>query len=253
MEITTIIGLIFGFACVVISIFWAGADIMSYVDLPSVFCVIGGVVGSTITSFPLESLKSLLKVMSIAFKANKIDLTKDIDKLIEIANIRRREGILALEETANNTDDPFFKKGLLLIADGVDAELVRDIMEMEMDFVKERHASAQAIILQMSSYSPAFGMIGTLIGLINMLGALSDMDALGPNMAVALVTTFYGVVLANMIFTPFAKKLAAMGSDEILRSELILEGLLAMENGENPQIIRQRLESFLPHTQLAKR
>ncbi|MDR3277607.1 MAG: motility protein A [Oscillospiraceae bacterium] len=251
MEITTILGLALGFAFIIITILIPGAKVSDYLDPASAFIVFGGVLASTIVSYPLEKLKGLVKVAANAFQAKKVDLTKIIETIVELANVQRREGILALEETVNNMDDPFLKKGLMLIIDGSDPELVQSIMELELSFIKERHSSGQGILLQMSSFSPAFGMIGTLIGLINMLGNLSDMDSLGPNMAVALVTTFYGVILANLVFTPLAKKLKIISDNEILGKELELEGLLSIQGGENPRIIREKLNSFLSRTQLA--
>jgi chemotaxis protein MotA len=224
---------------------------MDFYDAASIFIVIGGVIGSTVISYPLDTLKNLVKIIGNAFKAKKIDLNKDVDMIIDIANVARREGILALEETINNSDDPFLKKGIMLITDGSDPELVRSIMETELSFIKDRHGRGQAVLLQMSAYSPAFGMIGTLIGLINMLTTLSDMDSLGPNMSVALVTTFYGCILANVVFTPLAKKLKAQSDEEYLRKELILEGILSIQDGENPRIIREKLNAFLSQTQIA--
>ena len=220
-----------------------------YFNLPSIFIVFGGVLASTVVSYPLESLKNLGKLMGNAFKLKKVDFQADIENIVTIANVARREGILALEETVNEMDDPFMQKGIMLIIDGSDPELVKSVLETELVFVRERHSSGQAILLQMSSYSPAFGMIGTLVGLINMLRSLDDPSTLGPSMAVALVTTFYGVVLANLLFTPMAKKLAAQSSDECLRKEMVLEGILSIQDGENPRIIREKLNAFLPHTQ----
>jgi chemotaxis protein MotA len=251
LEITTIFGLIFGFASIVICILWGGASLMAYVDPASIFIVFGGVIASTVVSYPLSTLKGLIKVMSLAFKKQDIDLTRDIDMMIDVANIARREGILALEETVNEMEDPFFKKGIMLIIDGSEQELVRGIMETELAFIKDRHSGSQGVLLQMSSFSPAYGMIGTLVGLINMLGSLTDMDSLGPNMAIALVTTFYGVILANLVFTPFAKKLKSIGDDEILRKELLLEGMLSIQDGENPRLIREKLNSFISNAQIS--
>ena len=225
-------------------------DISGFWDPPSVFVVIGGVIASTIISYPMNVLKNLIKTISVAFKSNKVDLNKDLELILNLANIARREGILQLEETVSTMDDPFIKKGVMLIIDGADPELVQKVMETEIDFISERHGQGQAVLLQMSAYSPAFGMIGTLIGLINMLADLNDMASLGGNMAVALVTTFYGSVLANMVFTPLAKKLGAMSSDEILRKQMALEGMLSIQDGENPRIIREKLNAFLSQSQL---
>ena len=238
-----------GIVCVVVSIVISG-DIGGFWDPPSVFVVVGGVIASTIISYPMNVLKNLIKTISVAFKANKVDLNKDLELILNLANIARREGILQLEETVSTMDDPFIKKGVMLIIDGADPELVQKVMETEIDFISERHSQGQAVLLQMSSYSPAFGMIGTLIGLINMLADLNDMASLGGNMAVALVTTFYGSFLANMVFTPLAKKLGSMSSDEILRKQLALEGMLSIQDGENPRIIREKLNAFLSQSQL---
>ena len=250
MEITTIIGMGWGMVCVVISILLSG-DLGMYIDAPSIFVVFGGVLGSTVASYPLNTLKGIVGVVVNAFKAKKVDLNEDVEMIINIANVARREGILALEETISNANDPFLRKGIMLIIDGSDPELVRSIMETELSFIKERHGSGQAVLLQMAAYSPAFGMIGTLIGLINMLNELDDMAALGPNMSVALITTFYGVILANLFFTPMAKKLKVMSDEEYLRKELVLEGILSIQDGENPRIIREKLNAFLSNSQLS--
>ena len=240
-------GLVIGFAAIVICIALDGV-LGDYINWPSIFIVFGGVIASTIVSYPMDQLKNLGKLMGNAFKAKNVDFQADIENIVRIANIARREGILALEETVKDMNDPFMQKGIMLIIDGSDPELVKSVLETELVFVRERHGSGQAILLQMSAYSPAFGMIGTLVGLINMLKRLNDPSTLGPSMAVALVTTFYGVVLANLLFTPFAKKLAAQSADECLRKEMILEGILSIQDGENPRIIREKLNAFLPHS-----
>ena len=219
--------------------------------MASIFIVFGGVIASTIVSYPLDALKNLGKLMGNAFKLKKVDFQADIENIVKIANVARREGILALEESVSEMNDPFMQKGIMLIIDGSDPELVKSVLETELVFVRERHSSGQAILLQMSSFSPAYGMIGTLVGLINMLRKLDDPSSLGPSMAVALVTTFYGVVLANLLFTPLAKKLAAQSADECLRKEMVLEGILSIQDGENPRIIREKLNAFLPHSQVS--
>ena len=240
----------FGFIAICIGILLDGS-LGDFIDAPAVFIVLGGVIAATVVSYPMEALKNLGKLIGNAFKLKKVDFQADIENIVKIANVARREGILALEETVSEMNDPFMQKGIMLIIDGSDPELVKSVMETELVFVKERHSSGQAILLQMSAYSPAFGMIGTLIGLINMLQRLDDPSTIGPSMAVALVTTFYGVVLANLVFTPIAKKLAAQSNDELLRKEIVLEGILSIQNGENPRIIREKLNAFLPHSAIA--
>lgn len=249
MEKTTIIGIVAGMACIIISIMIDG-NVMNFVNIPSVFIVLGGVIASTVVSYPGKTLKSMKIVFQNAFRANKIDLNDDIELIIRIANIARREGLLALEDALTDIDNPFLQKGVMLIVDGADAELVKNVLETEISFIEDRHSQGQAVILSMSSYSPAYGMIGTLIGLINMLQELDNMDSLAPNMAVALVTTFYGVVLANLVFTPIAKKLKVQSDAESLQKELYLEGLLSIQDGENPRIIKDKLTAFISRRDL---
>lgn len=249
MEKTTLIGILAGLGCIGVSIMIDG-QLGSFFNIPSIFIVFGGVIASTVVSYPGKALKSLRTVIKKAFKTIKIDLNDDIELIIRIANVARREGLLALEDALNDIDNPFLQKGVMLIVDGADAELVKNVLETEISFIEDRHSQGQAIILSMSSYSPAYGMIGTLIGLINMLKDLNDMNALGPSMAVALVTTFYGVVLANLVFTPIAKKLKVNSDMECLQKELYLEGLLSIQDGENPRIIKDKLTAFIARRDL---
>ena len=249
MEITTIGGIFAGLGLVVFGIVLSG-DICSFIDIPSIVIVFGGVIASTVVSFPLKQLKSLVKVMGKAFKKSEIDLNNDIDLIIDLAQKARREGLLALEDAVDKIDNEFLKKGGRLLVDGCDPELIKSIMEAELDFLQERHAQGRAMLDTMSAFAPAFGMIGTLIGLINMLKNLSDTDALGPNMSVALVTTFYGVMIANLICTPLSKKLKARSSKEYYQKQMFLEGLLSIQDGENPRIIREKLSAFLAPSEL---
>ena len=249
MEITTIIGIFFGLFCIVISIV-LGGDIADFFNIPSIFIVLGGVFASTVVAYPMKMLASLVKVIRNAFLPHEVDLNEDVEMIIRLANIARREGILALENLLQDQQDAFLKKGIMLIVDGTDPELVRNIMETDLALIRERHAQGQAVLLAMSAFSPAYGMIGTLIGLINMLRNLSNSDKLGPSMAVALITTLYGVVLANLVFTPLAKKLKFQGDEECLHKELLLEGMLSIQDGENPRIIREKLNSFLSVSQV---
>ncbi len=249
MTKTTVTGILAGVACILISIFISG-ELGDYVDMPSILITAGGTIASTIASFPFSKLKTIIPVFKIAFAEQDYDLQHNIDMIIEIANVARREGLLALEDAVDNMDNHFLRKGVMLIVDGADPELVKDIMQAEIYFIQERHAQSQAVIDSMASYAPAYGMVGTLIGLINMLKNLEDSSTLGPSMAVALVTTFYGVVLANLIFTPISKKLKLQTAAEARQKELLLEGLLSIQDGENPRIIRDKLNAFLSRREL---
>jgi chemotaxis protein MotA len=171
-----------------------------------------------------------------------------IKTIIDLSNVARKEGLLALEEAANGVEDQFLKKGILLIVDGTDPELVRSIMETELISIESRHGKVISFWENLGAMGPAWGMIGTLIGLINMLKQLDDISTVGPNMAVALITTFYGAVLANWICSPVATKLKANNASEIMLKEVIVEGLLSIQAGENPRVIEEKLKSFLPPT-----
>lgn len=245
MDISTIIGLILGLAFVIGGIVTSG-DISSYFDLPSIIIVLGGTIASTLASFPLENFFNTFKIIKKAFVRDEISPDNVIEEIINLANVARKEGLLSLEEYAENLDDDFLQKGIMLIVDGTDPELVRNILETELVFLEERHTEGQSIFETMGTYSPAFGMLGTLIGLINMLRYLDDPSTIGPNMSVALVTTFYGSMLANVVFLPMAQKLKIRSKSEILVKELMVEGLLSIQAGENPRIIEEKLKTFIP-------
>ena len=152
----------------------------------------------------------------------------------------------SLEEATEALDDEFLKKGLMLVVDGTDPELVRNLLETELDFIEQRHKAGQGLFESMATAAPGFGMIGTLIGLINMLGSLDDPTTIGPSMAVALITTLYGSLIANLFFSPMANKLKVKSGEEILEREIMVEGLLSIQAGENPRIIEEKLKAFLP-------
>ncbi|MBF8983089.1 flagellar motor protein [Lutibacter sp. B2] len=245
MDVATILGIVVGTGFILMGIF-TGGSLMAFYDTSSIFIVIGGTIAGTLVAYPMNKVKEAMTIAKKAFTSKSFSPNETIAKIIEIANIARREGLLALEESAESVNDAFLKKGVMLIVDGTDPELVRNILETELSFLEERHAEGRTIFDTLGSFAPAFGMIGTLIGLINMLQALSDPSAVGPKMAVALITTFYGAVLANLIFIPIAAKLKIKSKEEILIKEVMVEGLLSIQAGENPRIIEIKLESFLP-------
>ncbi|NLW22288.1 MAG: motility protein A [Tissierellia bacterium] len=245
MDISTIIGLLLGSIFTIWGILMSG-ELASYFDVPAIIITIGGTFASTLASFPIKDIMNIGKVIKIAFSHKENSPTDVISEIIKLANIARKEGLLSLEEYAENLDSEFLKKGILLIVDGTDPELVRNILETELVFLEERHNNGQKIFETMGTYAPAFGMIGTLVGLINMLRTIDDSSSIGPSMSVALVTTFYGSVLANVIFLPIAQKLKIKSQSEILVKELMLEGLLSIQAGENPRIIEEKLKTFIP-------
>jgi len=244
MELTTVIGVVSGFVLMIAGIMLQG-NILDYWDAASLVIVLGGAIAATVASYPGKDLKSILKIMKTAFTKHEYDLNGTISQIIELANIARRDGLLALDNKANEIDDPYMKKGIMLVVDGTDPELIRNIMETELTFIEERHGVGQSMMKSMSAFSPAFGMAGTLIGLISMLKNLNDSSTLGQGMATALITTFYGVIFANLMFTPMASKLERTTEKEIRYNELILEGLLSIQAGENPRLIEEKLVSFI--------
>ncbi len=248
MDIATILGLILGIVFTAWGIMQSG-ELITFWDKPSAVIVIGGTIAATLLAYPLNTLGSIRKVFHKAFFNKNVSANGIIEEIIQLANVARKEGLLSLEEYAEKLDDDFLKKGIMLIVDGTDPELVRNILETELTFLEERHSQGQGILESMGAYAPAFGMLGTLIGLINMLQKMDDPKAIGPNMSVALVTTFYGSVLANVLFLPLAKKLKVRSKSEILVKELMIEGLLSIQAGENPRIIEEKLKTFIPPEQ----
>lgn len=245
MDIATILGLVFGFGFIIWGIMSSG-EMSSYIHMSSLIIVLGGTISATLLSYPLKTITSLWKVFQKAFFHKEVSINNIIEEIINLANIARKEGLLSLEEHGEQLDDDFLRKGINLIVDGTDPELVRNILETELTFLTERHGQGQGVLETMGTYSPAFGMIGTLIGLINMLKKLDDYDAIGPNMSVALVTTFYGALFANVFFLPLAQKLKVRSQSEILIKDLMIEGLLSIQAGENPRIIEEKLKTFIP-------
>ncbi len=245
MDITTLLGLVLGFGFIVWSIL-LGGQLAWYGDGPSVVVVVGGMFAGFLVSFPLKDVMILGKVFGKTIKNNEFNIDEIITKIIELANVARREGLLALEEAVSEIKDDFLQKGVMLIVDGTDPELVKNILETEIENISARHGKGKSMMDTFGSLGPAFGMIGTLIGLVAMLQNLSDPSSIGPAMAVALITTFYGSILANLIFIPMANKLALKSNEEMLIRSVMIEGLLSIQAGENPRIIEEKLKVFLP-------
>lgn len=244
MDFATILGYIAGIVFIVWGISIDGS-VLDFFHLPSIMIVFGGTFAATLISCPLPKMVGIFKMVKKILVSKPKDPGYIINKIIELANIARREGLLALEEAAYQLDDGFLQKGILLIVDGTDPELVRSILETELTFIEDRHGQGRGVFKAMAGYAPAFGMLGTLIGLINLLKYLDKPETIGPNMAVALITTFYGVILANLVFLPIANKLKAKNSHEIFIKEMMLEGMLSIQAGENPRIIEEKLKAFL--------
>lgn len=246
MDITTIIGIVLGLVLVAWAIISGGTPFDKFIDTGSLVIVLGGTVSGFLVSFPLKDVLGVGGVLSKAIKNPEFDVNQIITKVIDLANVARREGLLALDEAVSDIKDDFLKKGVMLIVDGTDPELVKNILETELDNVLSRHAKGKNYFDVMGSLAPAFGMVGTLVGLVAMLQNLSDPGAIGPAMAVALLTTFYGSLFANLIFIPIGTKLGGKSAEEELVRNVMIEGLLSIQAGENPRIIEEKLKAFLP-------
>lgn len=248
MDFATIIGLVAGLGLMIFGIVTGDdgfAALTNFLHAQSALITFGGAFGATLVSNSLGDFVNGIKGIKMALRQTKHDQTEVIKKIIELSNVARKEGLLALEEAAENIEEPFMKKGILLIVDGTEPDLVRAILETEITCVEQRHKKVAGFWDTLAAMGPAWGMVGTLIGLINMLKNMSDASALGPNMAVALITTLYGSMLANWIAMPIANKLRVNNSDEIILKEVMIEGLLSIQAGENPRVIEEKLKSFL--------
>jgi chemotaxis protein MotA len=249
LDLASLIGFVL---CLVITIFGilvgqSGIEVLlNFYDLPSVLITIGGSLCCVLIMTPnLNGFFSNLKSIGLIMKVQPSNEEETIKSIINLSNVARKEGLLALEEAANEVNDEFLKKGILLIVDGTDPELVRSILETELSCIESRHSSTASFWDNLAAMGPAWGMIGTLIGLVNMLKKLDDASSIGPNMAVALITTFYGAMIANWICIPVSTKLKANNSQEIMIKEVMVEGLLSIQAGENPRVIEEKLKSFL--------
>lgn len=244
MDIATIFGVVLGIALIIFAILVEG-DLTTFWSLSSILIVCGGVISATLIHYPLSQVISVMKVVRVAFKGEEQDHVNIIMMLVNMAKNARREGLLALETELDQIEDSFLKKGLELVIDGADPELVRTILQTEVYMMEDRHKSGAAIFESMGASAPAFGMIGTLIGLVMMLKKIKDPAALGPGMALALITTFYGALLANLLFIPIAGKLKLRSIEETLTKEIMIEGILSVQAGENPRMVAEKMKAFL--------
>ncbi len=244
MDIATIVGILFGAAIVALAIFLGGSA-GTFVDLPAILIVIGGAAAATLVRFPLSSVGAALVLGGkVAFMHKKLKPRHIIEEIAELADVLRKKGPLGLE--AVEVDHEFLAKGVQYIADGYDSALIRESLERERDRNLERLESGQRIFKAIGDAAPAFGMIGTLVGLVQMLAHMDDPSKIGPSMAIALLTTLYGAVIANLICLPIADKLELKGMMEEVNQTLILDGVLQLRDAKSPNLIREMLVSYLP-------
>ncbi|MEY8337045.1 MotA/TolQ/ExbB proton channel family protein [Lachnospiraceae bacterium 62-35] len=248
MDVSTLIGMVMALGLIVWGI---GVDKLgNFVDMQSLAIVLGGAIAAVIASYPFRILKDVPKHFAVLVRGKKYDIPRLVDQMVDLAMLARQSGLLALEEKAEEIKEPFFKQSILMIVDASDSEKVREMLEKQMDDMMARHDEAAGIYEKAAAYAPAFGMIGTLVGLINMLKGMNldgggGASTLGQDMSVALITTFYGSGFANIFFQPIAKKLRIRQSEEELYCTTVIEGLMGIQAGENPKLLREHLLSCM--------
>lgn len=246
MDIATIFGLIVGWSLTILAVVVGGNALSAYVDVPSIILVVFGGFCAVITSFPLAVIKSMPKVVLKTLFAKTQDPSALIKKLVSYAEIARRDGILSLESMTSDMGDPFIIRAIGMAVDGTDPELIESILESEVDNESARHQQGKAMLDAYGKYAPAFGMIGTLLGLVAMLQNMDDPSKIGPGMAVALLTTLYGALISNLVCIPMADKLALRANEEVFIKQIIIRGVMSIQQGDNPRIVEQKLLTFVP-------
>ncbi|WP_428738660.1 motility protein A [Sulfurimonas sp.] len=248
MDLGTVIGLVLILA-LLFGAMAMGVGIGAYIDIPSVLIVIGGSIGALMVAFKPSQMKKFTKVFMIAIKPGEEDVLELIKKLVEFATKARKEGILALENDVNNEENEFLKKGLSMAIDGSEPDTIRDLLEIEMDQTSTRHKAHAAIFATWAGLAGAMGMIGTLIGLVAMLLNMADPSAIGPSMAVALLTTMYGAMIGNIFGAPIASVLNIRNDDETIVKQIVLEGIMSIQAGDAPRVLEAKLLAYLAPTE----
>ena len=246
MEIFLIIGLVLGAICIVMALILKGASVAMLLNGEVAVIIFGGMIATVLSSYTMADIKRLPKVMKVLMSNEEPDLNGTIEKMVELSNIARREGLLALEAPVNELDDPFMKQGLELVVDGAEAEQIRDLMESEVDAMETRHHRMSGLFKTAGATSPTLGVMGAAIGLIGALGNLSDINKLGPMIASAFVATIFGIFMGYLVMIPFATRLEAKNEEEVLLKTLIIEGVMDIQAGHSAKVIEQKLYAQIP-------
>lgn len=243
MDLATLLGLALSFSLVTMGILM-GSSISLFVDFPSMLIVFGGTIGATLTQYPLTAVLQLGKVIKKCLTDETPSAQVVVNQFMDLSNRARREGILSLETAIGTIKSQYMRKGMRLAIDGLEPAGIQDILETEISNTEKRHGVGMELLSSMAAYAPALGMTGTVIGLVQMLRLMDDPSKIGPAMAVALITTFYGVILANLVFLPMVGKLRHRSREEVMIMEMQMEGILAISRGENPRLIAEKLNSY---------
>lgn len=243
-DIMTIVGILVGFGL----IFWSilnESDIKNFFSASGIAITVGGSFAAVLVTYPVSQIKSMMKITMMSFRDNTMSNIDIIDNFTNLSKKARREGLLSLEDEIDKIEDKFLKKGLQMVVDGIEPDVIKDIMELEIGEMERRHEGGANVLKTWGAYAPGFGMIGTLIGLIAMLANLQDSEALASGMATSLITTFYGSLMANMVLLPMASNLNYKSGLEVSNKEMMLEGILAIQSGVNPRIVEEKLTAYL--------
>ena len=246
MDIFLIIGLVLGAICIMMALILKGASVAMLLNGEVAVLFFGGMIAAVLSSYTMADIKRLPKVMKVLMSNEEPDLNGTIEKMVELSNIARREGLLALEAPVNELDDPFMKQGLELVVDGAEAEQIRDLMESEVDAMETRHHRMSGLFKTAGATSPTLGVMGAAIGLIGALGNLSDINKLGPMIASAFVATIFGIFMGYLVMMPFATRLEAKNEEEVLLKTLIIEGVMDIQAGHSAKVIEQKLYAQIP-------
>ena len=246
MDIFLIIGLVLGAICIMMALILKGASVAMLLNGEVAVIIFGGMIAAVLSSYTMADIKRLPKVMKVLMSNEEPDLNGTIEKMVELSNIARREGLLALEAPVNELDDPFMKQGLELVVDGAEAEQIRDLMESEVDAMETRHHRMSGLFKTAGATSPTLVVMGAAIGLIGALGNLSDINKLGPMIASAFVATIFGIFMGYLVMIPFATRLEAKNEEEVLLKTLIIEGVMDIQAGHSAKVIEQKLYAQIP-------
>lgn len=254
MDISVILAILAGFGLLIGGFILEGGVFEALFEYTAAVIVFGGTIGAVGLSFPASTLKRIPKILGVLVKPPKIDLLEILEFFKDVSYKTRKNGLLYLEgEISQRPDlDPMIKKGLQMAVDGFEPEIIKSTLELEADIISERHHAGAAIFDAAGGYGPTMGIIGTVMGLVHVLGDLDDPTTLGPKIAVAFIATLYGVAFANLVYLPIGSRLKAIDAVEVMKNEMIIEGILAIQEGKNPAVIVNKLSSYLNKSDLEK-
>jgi len=245
MDIATIGGLILGIGAIVVSFIMEGGHLGAIIQAPAMLIVIGGTIGASVVTTSIKTLTNIPRFLKFAFTGSPSNLIQTVNGIVNLSEKARREGILGLEQDMYKIKDPFFRKALQLVIDGTEVTVLKDILETEIAYIEDRHKKGILFFQKMGGFSPTLGIIGTVLGLIHTLGSTSDAARMAEAIAGAFIATLWGVAMANLCYLPISDKLKLRHEEELTHLDLIMEGVVAIQSGDNPRMVKTKLLSFI--------